>query len=130
NLPMQAPEKVGAHAQAPGLRVEHMQCHTRGGHRADELLGQVGGTIAIHGNVHTHATSGCLDRHLLQLRANCIFEEDEGLQHDAALSLAYRIEYGGKESFAVFEQFKGVPPGPCHCGHSVNSTASGAWSDR
>jgi hypothetical protein len=48
DLAVQAAEQVGAHAHQPRLRIERMETHPGLGHRRDELVGQVGGAVAVH----------------------------------------------------------------------------------
>src|SRR5690606_2328596 len=94
----------------------------------DIVLAQVGGAVAIGGQVDAHAALGGFDQHLLQLLADGVLEDDEGFDQHLQTGLADGLEHAREVLLAVDQQVHPIAPAPG--AHSRTSTASGAWSDR
>src|SRR5690606_36330499 len=77
---MQAAEEVGAHAHQLGLGIKYMHPDAGFDHLADVLVTQVHGAVAIDDDFHMGAIARGADQCSLQLLANLVFQNDEGLQ--------------------------------------------------
>ncbi|MNC16753.1 hypothetical protein D3C75_646140 [compost metagenome] len=129
DLAVQAPEQVGTHAHQARLRVEGVETDPGIGHGRNERLRQVGRAVAIHGHFDTHAAVGGIDQYLLQLLANLVIEDDEGLQQDFLPCLGHGLEHAGVVLLAIDQQLHAVAVYPGSV-HSLISEARGAWSER
>ena len=150
NLAVQAAKPVGADAQRLGRRVKHLYRHPSLGQRPQKRRAQLAAAKAIEADHHLHATLCGLDQNALQLMADFVFEENEGLQQDLATGRPQRLKHLGEVRLAVLQQFDLVAALPAVIQvaglgfvgrlisgnmlhgdvHSSISTDSGTWSDR
>ena len=129
-LAVQAVKRLGAQAPQQGrLRVEEVQVHAGAHQRGDIGLRQAGGAVAVDRELHAHAALRGGQQHALQLEADLVLEQDEGLDQHLALCTLDGAEHGGEELLAVLEQAHAVAVDPLQF-HSSICAASGAWSDR
>ena len=129
-LAVHAVKRLGAQPPKPiRLRVEEVQMHAGIDQRGDEAFRQPGRAVAIHRHLHAHAALRGGDQHALQIEADLVLEQDEGLDQHLALCTLDGAEHGGEELLAVLEQAHAVAVDPLWR-HSSISAASGAWSDR
>ncbi|MCY1396721.1 hypothetical protein D9M71_117030 [compost metagenome] len=155
DLAVQAPEPVGADAQAFRCRIEHLQVHAGRGKGVQEPGTQFAAAEAVEADGSAHATLGGFDQNLLQLIADLVLEQNEGLQQDFILRPAQGFKHPGKIRLAIFQQLDPIAALPAvfdidRCrlaggrsgdvfqrvffhrlaAHSSISTDSGAWSER
>ena len=102
---VQAAEPVGANAEVFGRRIEDLQMHAGIAQRREITGGQLAATEAVEADGGAHAALGGIDQNLLQLGADLVFENDEGLQQDFTLRRAHCCKHAGEIFLAVFQQF-------------------------
>ncbi|MNX90994.1 hypothetical protein D3C86_1230620 [compost metagenome] len=154
-LAVQAPEPVGADAQAFWCRIEHLQVHAGGGQGGKEPGTQFAAAKAVEADGGAYTALGSFDQDLLQLIANLVLEHNEGFQQDFTLRPAKGVKYPGKIRFTVFQQLDAIAALPAvfnvdRCrltdrrsgdviqrgffhrlaAHNSISTDSGTWSER
>src|SRR5690606_27264885 len=127
---MQAAEEVGAHAHQLGLGIKYMHPDAGFDHLADVLVTQVHGAVAIDDDFHMGAIARGADQCSLQLLANLVFQNDEGLQQHLLAGVADTFEHARKELLAVDQQVCIIAFTPDGSHQKRTSTDSGAWSDR
>ncbi|MNX71497.1 hypothetical protein D3C86_1028140 [compost metagenome] len=155
NLAVQAPEPVGADAQAFRSRVEYLQVHAGGGQGGEEPGTQFAAAKAVEADGGAHAALSGFDQDLLQFIADLVLEQNEGFQQDFTLRPAQGFKHPGKVRLAVFQQLDPIAALPAvfdidrsrlaggrsgdvfqrgffHrvAAHSSISTDSGTWSER
>src|SRR5690606_3341714 len=79
-LAVQATKQVGAHAEAPGARIENVDLYSFSGQGRDVFVLQVGSAVAVHGDDDAYSAPCGFNQHLLQLEADLVFTDDEGFQ--------------------------------------------------
>ncbi len=136
DLTVHAPQHVQPLAQNAPPRVKNAEMHSGGHQTAHKLFRQVGRAKAVHQHMHFHATLRGAQQRCVQLLADLVFKQDEGLQHHLVPGVGNCIEHAGEEFLAVLQQFEVVarhPAGGARCkegaGHSRISAARGAWSE-
>ncbi len=133
-----------------------MQAHTCIAQRREVLRAQFATAKTVEADGDAHAALSRFNQDFLQLIADLVFEDNEGLQQDFTLGLAQRFKHSWKVFLAVLQQFDAIVTVPTildvnHCGlahrrrrgdvfdpgffhqwagHSSISTDSGAWSER
>ncbi|MNR38885.1 hypothetical protein D3C85_1570310 [compost metagenome] len=120
---MQAAKQVGAHAQAFRAGVEGLQMDTGLAEFAQVIKAQVGGAVAIDQHFDFHSALGGSDQQLLQLLADLVLIDDEGLQED----FHPRLLDGGKgavEVFLAIDQQLNLVVGSPLAVHRCTSTAN------
>src|SRR5690606_8465406 len=128
DLAVHAAEQVAPQAEDLRLRIEQMHAHADLGERRKERWREVGRTVTVDGDVDLDAAAGDLDEHPMQLDADLVLEQDEGLDQHLASRRGDRLEHAREILLAVLEQASLVAADPDGL-HSTNSAASGAWSD-
>ena len=137
-LAMQPAEYVDADAEHAAVRVEHVHAHAGGDELGQEFGRERRRAVAVDGQVHAHAAVRGRDQRALQVAADAVFEQDEGLDDHFALRAGDGRESAREEGLAVFQQGDAVagPPGAACAraapgqAHHATRAARGAWSDR
>src|SRR5690606_9803292 len=130
DLAVQPAEQVGAHAEQARLRVEYMDPYPGIAELGEVFIAQVDGAVAIHDHLDMGAIAGSTDQRFLQLLADLVLENDEGLEQNFLLSLANAFKYPGEEFLTVDQHLDRIAFKPDGFHLKRTSTASGAWSDR
>jgi hypothetical protein len=119
--------------------VEHPHLHAGRGQPFDEAAREVGRAEAVDHQVDLGAALGGRAQGRVQLQADLVLEQDEGLDDHFAPGLPDGIEHARKELLAVLQQLDAVAADPvvvvvhgiaAHSAHRSMSATSGAWSDR
>ena len=136
DLAVHAAEHVEPLAQKALAGVEHAHLHAGRREAFDELARQVGRTEAVDHQVDLHAAQRCFAHGGVQLQADLVLEQDEGLDDGFALRLPDGFEHARKEGLAVLEQLHAIAAGPVvvvvhgNGAQRSMSATSGAWSER
>jgi hypothetical protein len=99
----------------------------------EEARGQVGRAPAVDGDVDLHAAPGGGDQRLVQLQADLVLEQDEGLDDHLALGVGDAGEHAREELLAVLQQGElvaRIQRRSMAVSQRWISATSGAWSDR
>ncbi|MNL46284.1 hypothetical protein D3C87_1689840 [compost metagenome] len=108
DLAVQAPEPIGANAQALWCRVEHLQVHAGTAQGGEKSGAQFAAAKPVETRGDAHAPLSRFDEHLLQFIADLVLKDNEGFQEDFGFGLAHRLEHPREIGFAVFQQFDPV----------------------
>src|SRR5690606_2051355 len=130
-LAVHAPEQLEADAHRLRARIKAAYLDTRLGHGHEEPVRERRRAVAIDQNRHAHAAPGGGHQALLQLPADLVLEQDEGLQQDFAARGIDGLEHRGIEALAVLQQAHAVAlvPAQLHAASPDSRACSGRWSD-
>ena len=114
-LAVQAPKQVGAHAEHFRLRSIDMKADPHRRHLADERGAQVGGSVAVDGQLDADTALRGGDQSLLERLPDFVVEQDEGLDEDFLARGGDRVEYARVVSLTIFEQSDAIAVDPALC---------------